>query len=171
VIAVDRLRTARVAALGLDTTSGTPPVLTEISVLHLAGGVITGGPWTYWVQPDVPMREIRPCARPNVRFAPSWPEVAERLADLVGGRILAMHDASRWEVLRRQLPDWEPAGLVFTRELASEVWPGLAGYDLPSQRSSALEAHAVGLLLAELLRDALLPLHDRRGGYVDCGRS
>lgn len=150
--ALDRLRAAQVAAVGLDTTSGTPAVITEVSVLHLSDGVVTGGPWTYWVQPDVPVREIRPAARPNVRLAPAWDEVAERLADSIGARVLAMHDQSRWELLRRQLPDWEPAGLVFTRELAIEVWPDLDGYDLPSRPSSAVEAHAVGLLLAELLR-------------------
>lgn len=168
MVALDRLRTARVAALGLDTTTTTPALLTEVSVLHLAGGVITGGPWTYWVQPDVPMRDIRPPARPNVRFAPGWGEVAERLTDSIGDRVLAMHDQPRWALLHRQLPDWKPAGLVFTRELAGQVWPGLAGYDLPSHPSSALEAHAVGLLLAELLRDAAIPLRERRGGYCGC---
>jgi hypothetical protein len=151
-VALHRLRTASVAALGLDTTSGTPAVISEVSVLHLSGGTITGGPWTYWVQPDVPMREIRPANRPNVRFAPSWDEVAERLIDSIGARVLAMRDQSRWELLRRQLPDWEPAGLVLTRELAGQIRPGLVAYDQPGRPSSALEAHGVGLLLAELLR-------------------
>ena len=107
-------------------------------------------------------------SRPNVRLAPGWTEVAERLVDTIGDRVLAMHERSRWNLLHRQLPDWQPAGLVFTRELAGQVWPGLDGYDLPAHPSSALEAHAVGLLLAELLRDALLPPHDRRGGYANC---
>ena len=163
---VEALRTARLAVVGLDTTMGVPPLITEVAVMYLDGGVITAGPFAYWVAPDVPMHQVQHRSWVNVRQAPPWPEVAGQVLLAVHGRVLLLHEAGRLDVLRRHLPDWEPAGVAHTRALAEQTWPGLDGYDLravcvaagvdpPRPGSGAVtEAQAVALLLPALLRDA-----------------
>ncbi len=162
------LRRAAVAVLGLDTTTGIPPLITEVAVIYLDGGVISAGPFAYWVAPDAPMHQIRHQSWPEVRLAPAWPQVAEQVRLALSDRVLVTHDAGRLDVLRRHLPDWEPpAGVAHTRDLAEQAWPGLADYalgpatvraginDVPRVGPSAVvEAHAVALLLAALTRHA-----------------
>jgi hypothetical protein len=66
-------------------------------------------------------------------------------------------------VLCRQLPGWQPAHVLFTREVAERRWPGLSSYDLDPLLARAsgyrrsrvgpgavAEAHAVAVLLAAL---------------------
>jgi hypothetical protein len=45
----DKTSAVSLAVLGLSTTTGTPPLIIEAAVIHLTGGLITGGPFTYWV--------------------------------------------------------------------------------------------------------------------------
>ncbi len=164
---VEALRTGRLAVLGLDTTTGVPAQITEVAVMYVDGGVITAGPFAYWVAPDAPMHQVRHRSWANVRLAPPWPEVAEQVLLAVAGRVLVTHDAARVDVLRRHLPDWEPAAVVHIRVLAERVWPGLVSYDLGSVSVAAslaplpqsgpgavAEAYAVALLLPALFRDA-----------------
>lgn len=172
-MSADPLAETRLAALGLDVTTGRPPLITEASVLHLDGGMITAGPWTWQVQPDAPACEVRPALRTDLWLAPAWDEVAGRVVEQLFGRALIVHDVGRWAVLRAHLPDWQPPAVVFTRRLAQTVWPGLAGYDLPALAQRAgitqttgtsigarAEAHAAALLLLSLTRaTGRLPLH------------
>jgi hypothetical protein len=63
--------------------------------------------------------------------------------------------------LHQHLPDWQPAGLIHTRELAEQTWPDLSNYDLdhpsspePGRGGGALtEAHRIALLLDTLVHD------------------
>jgi hypothetical protein len=158
------LRRAAVAVLGLDTTTGTPPLITQVAVIYLDGGVITAGPFAYWVAPDAPMFQVRHQSWSQVRLAPTWPKVAEQVRLALRDRVLITHDAGRLDVLRHHLPDWQPpAGAVHTRDLAEQAWPGLPDYALgPASAhagttdrvgpSAVLEAHAVALLLAAMLQ-------------------
>ena len=67
-------------------------------------------------------------------------------------------EAAAWRaILRRHLPDWQPAGVVFTHDLAEQVWPGLDGYHLPTDHGAAVEAHTVALILTHLLAECGLP--------------
>jgi len=162
---VEALWTAEAVAIGLDTTSGVPPLIVEVVLYHLTGGAVTGGPFGFWVAPDAPLHQVRVSSWPNVRLAPPWPEVAERVTEAIGERLLVVHERDRLEILRRHLPDWKPAAVVFTRELAERIWPGLADYSLRplSQedqrgRGATLEAHATALLLGAALKESGSPV-------------
>ncbi len=163
---VDALRGARVAVVGLDTTTGTPPLITELAVVYAKDGVITAGPLVFWVDPDPPVgTDVRPQTRARTRLAPRWPEVADRVLDALSGRVVVTHDADRLDIVRRHLPDWQPVEVAYTRDLAGQVWPGMDDYTLDAAvirarirglarvgPGSSVEAHAVALLLATLLR-------------------
>ncbi len=168
MIGLDGLRRGRVAVVGLVTTTGTPPLITELAVVYAKDGVITAGPLVFWVDPDAPVgTDVRPQSRAQTRLAPRWPEVADRVLAALSGRVVVTHDADRLDIVRRHLPDWEPVDVAFTLDLAGQVWPGLDDYTLDTAVSharirgfprvgpgSAVEAHAVALLLAALLRQA-----------------
>lgn len=159
------LRTARVAVVGLRTTTGRPPLIVETTVYHLDGGCIAGGPYGYWSAVDVPRREVPSDCWPNLHDAPPWAETAVRLAEVLANRVLVVHDRDRWEILRRHLPDWQPAGLAFTGDLAGHVWPDLADWSLGAvaaragipgimpgvARSAIVEAQVIALLLGRLV--------------------
>src|SRR5262249_32148821 len=114
---------------------------------------------------DVPMTQVPARLWPKVRLAPPpWAEVAGRLLAAVGERTVVVHDRARWEVLCRHLPGWQPAEVVFTREVAERWWPGLSSYELDPLLARATkhrrsrvgpdavaEAHAVAVVLAALL--------------------
>src|SRR5215470_18018805 len=160
------LRSAGMAAVGLVTTIGGRPLVVEAAVFHLAGGgQIAAGPFAYLAAVDVPMTQVPARLWPKVRLAPPpWAEVAGRLLAAVGERTVVVHDRARWEVLCRHLPGWQPAEVVFTREVAERWWPGLSSYELgpllaratKHRRSrvgpdAVAEAHAVAVVLAALL--------------------
>ncbi len=164
---VDRLRTGRLVAIGLETTTGIPPQITEIAMMYVDRGVITAGPFDYRVQPDAPMAEIGPRARSHMRTASMWRDVAEQILLGVAGRIPVTHDAGRLRILHHHLPDWQPPEAVYTRQLAEIALPGLSSYDLERVSQAAgfdllprygygavVEAQTVALLLPILLRRA-----------------
>src|SRR5262249_20352878 len=113
---------------------------------------------------DAPLAQVPVRLWPSVRLAPPWAEVADRVLLALDGRTLVVHDQARLDVLRRHLPDWQPAEVVFTRALAERWRPRLvAGGPGPrtapaatGDRRSRLgpgavaEAHAVAVLLATL---------------------
>ncbi len=169
------LCTARIAALGLDVTTGVPPLIFQIAIYQVDGGAITAGPLCFWVDPDAPLAQIRASAWPSVRLAPRWPEVAERVKVAVADRIVAVQDDARWDVVARHLPDWQPVGVTHARELAERTWPGLSDYSLilpgvePGRGGGALvEAHRVALLLGALRDQAGRP--NRAGRIRQVGR-
>jgi len=90
------------------TTTGVPPLVTEVAVYHLAGGVVAAGPLVWPVAVDAPMLEIPHRCRPSMRLAPPWSEVTRYLLPVLARRVLVVHDECRLEVLRWHLPDWEP---------------------------------------------------------------
>jgi hypothetical protein len=169
------LRAARVAALGLDTTTGDPPLIVAASVYCMDAGVIAGGPFSYWSTVDAPRHEVPARHWPNLRHAPDWPETAGRLVEVIADRVLVMHEPDRWNILRRHLPDWQPAGVVLTRNLAEQAWPGLTDYSLgsigveprgPDLRGpgAVVEAQVIALLVATLLRSTEAGLSARHDG-------
>jgi exodeoxyribonuclease X len=163
-VSVDVLARSALAVVGLETTTSTPPLILTLAVAHVRLPGPVEGPWVFWVRPDVSWQYIRQSARPNVTLAPSWSEVAERFTDLVGDRVLVVADAWDAEVLRAHLPDWQPAGIVFAREIAEQVWPHLDDHDLPRRSGADVQAYALLTLIPELVHDAALPPDQRRGG-------
>ena len=168
---LDVVRRAPLAVVGLDTTTGVPPLITEAAVYHLAGGVVTAGPLCWPVAPDAPMFQIPHRSRSNLRLAPPWSKVAGHVVATVARRVVVMHEQTRLTVLRRHLPDWEPGPVLFTADLAERVWPGLVSYGLWSVTAAVgidhipgvggagagavAEAYAVAMLLHALAREAV----------------
>jgi hypothetical protein len=163
-MSVRLLGAAQLALVGLDTTLGVPTLITECALLHVADGVATGGPWVYWVQPDVSWHRVRRESVPNLRLAPPWSEVAERVVEAIGRRVLVLHERESYAVLRAHLPDWAASRVVFTRDVAEHVWPGLSDYGLTTHSGASAQLHALSLLITSLVTDAALPLAERRGG-------
>jgi DNA polymerase III epsilon subunit-like protein len=175
-MSLDVVRWSPLAVVGLDTTTGVPPLITEAAVYHLTRGVMTAGPLLWPVAPDAPIFQVPRRSRPNLRLAPPWSTVAGHVMTALARRVLVMHDPARLDVLRRHLPDWEPGQVLFTCELAETVWPGLAGYGLESVTAAVgvnravgaagagavAEAHAVAMLLHTLAREAVR--HGERAG-------
>jgi hypothetical protein len=139
-------------------------MIVEAAVYQLTGSLVTAGPLGFWAAPDVPMADVPPGWWAHVRLAPRWADVAERLIEAIDGRTVVVHEPARLEVLRRHLPDWQPAGVVFVRELAARRWPGLADYGLTALTArvtdglvtrlgpgATAEAQALALLLGALL--------------------
>src|SRR5262250_358963 len=160
---VDVLRDAKDAVLGLTTTTGTPLLIVEAAIYYVTGGLITSGPISYWATVDVPRREVPQRCWPNLYHAPPWQQTAGRLIEAIGDRPLVLHDRDQWEVLRRHLPDWQPTGgVLLTRSLAEQTWPGLTDYSLdpltataglptPSGHGAVVQAQVTTLLLGTLL--------------------
>jgi hypothetical protein len=167
----DALRAAEMAVVGLTVTSGSPALIVEAAVFHLRGAQIVAGPFVYWVAPDTSVGEVPVRLWPTVRLAPSWREVAERLTgDVLDRPVVVVHEPARLDVLRQHLPDWQPADVLITRELAKLVWPRLGGYDLDALTArttggqlavvgpgAVAEAQAIALLLGALLPAASDP--------------
>jgi len=163
-MAAELTRAARLAVLGLTTTTDTPPLIVQAAVLPMTGGLITGRLHMYLVAPDPAMEEVPVRWWANLRVTLPWAEVAGRLAELLDQRTVVVHEPGRLDVLRRHLPDWQPHSVLVTRELAQQLWPRLTGHDLDTltahitnQRvnrvdpGAVAEAQAVALLLGALL--------------------
>ena len=156
------------AVVGLEVTTGRPPLIVQTAVYHVDSGSITAGPLCCWVDPDAPWNQIRVSAWPTVRLSPRWPEVAERVTGLIADRLLAVADRDRLDVLRRHLPDWHPAAVIFLDELAEQASPCLARAGLDrtdllgslghpgsrAGRGAIAEAHDAALLLSALINHA-----------------
>jgi exodeoxyribonuclease X len=155
---------APLAAVGLGTTTGTPAMIVEAAVYQLTGGLVTAGPVGFWAAPDAPLADVPPGWWANVRLAPPWADVAGRLVEAIDDRMVVVHEPARLEVLCRHLPDWQPTGVLFVRDLAERHWPGLDDYGLTTLTTRATnglvtrvgpgataEAQALTLLLRALL--------------------
>jgi hypothetical protein len=163
-VSVHLLRAGRLALVALDTTTGVPALVTECAVLHMDAGAVSAGPWSYWVQPDVSWRDVRRESVPNVRLAPPWSAVAERVVEAIGRRVLVVHERGSYAVLRAHLPDWAASRVVFTREVAEHVWPDLDSYDITERAGAAAQLYALNVLVSALVTGSALPLSQRRGG-------
>jgi hypothetical protein len=106
---LDALRVARTVTLGLDITTGQPPLIVQAAAYRVAGGLITGGPFSYYAAVDAPYHQIPQRCWPSLYHAPLWPKTAGRLVELIADRVLVMHDRDRFNLLRRHRPDWQPA--------------------------------------------------------------
>jgi hypothetical protein len=161
---IELVRDTPLSLVALDTTMNVPPLITECCIAHMDDGRVSAGPWTYWVQPDVSWLYIRPQAWPKVCLAPSWAEVAGRVVEAIGGRVMVMHSVSTYSVLRGHLPDWVPPRAVFTRAISRKTWTELEDYALPSRSGAGAALHALSLLVPALIAEAPVPSAMRGGG-------
>jgi len=152
VVSLDALRTTPMAVVGLDTTAAVPAQLVGVAVFHLAGPVVTGGPYGFWVQPDAPLRQVRRDLWPHVWQAPPWAEVAEHVLETLTGRVLVMAAPDRLALLRQHLPDWEPGAVLYARDLTGGTRADADHEEITTGRGAGTEAYT----LAERVAAALL---------------
>src|SRR5262249_15999906 len=94
-MAAELTRAARLAVLGLTTTTDTPPLSGQAAVLAMTGGLITGRLHMYLVAPDPAMEEVPVRWWANLRVTLPWAEVAGRLAELLDQRTVVVHEPGR----------------------------------------------------------------------------
>ncbi len=163
---VRMLRSTPFAVVGLDTTTAVPPQLVGVAVYHLAGPVITGGPFGFWAQPDAPLDHVPHQLWPYVWTAPPWPEVAEHVLGALADRVLVLAGPDRLRLLQQHLPEWVPAAVLFGRDLVGRARPGMDLEDFGTGLGAGMESHT----LAERVAAALLdppPRVDRLPGGPD----
>jgi hypothetical protein len=149
---LDGLRSTPLAAVGMDTTTAVPPQLVGLAVFHLAGPVITGGPYGFWAQPDAPLTQVRHELWPYVWQAPPWSEIAGHVLDSLADRVLILAAPDRLSLLRQHLPEWEPAAVLYARDLTPHTRTGTDHDEITIGRGAGLEAYT----LTERIGAALL---------------
>lgn len=144
----------------------------ELAVVHLdSGGAITGK-WETLINPgrDLGAQHVHRIRAADIRYAPTFAEIAGRFLELVRGRRLAAHNASfdrrflGFELERLGKPiDLGPEDFLCTMQLSSQVLSGgrsladcCAAYDIEidEAHSAGGDAEATALLLASLLQEA-----------------
>lgn len=122
------------AVVDLEGNGQRPPEMVELAVVPVAGGMI-GEPLSWLVRPEAPItpfaRRIHGITAHMVAGAPAFAEVAKDIQLALSGRLIVAHNAPvDLGVLRRQLPDWEPAEVFDTLRLARRLRPDRVSYRL-----------------------------------------
>jgi exodeoxyribonuclease X len=113
-----------------------PPEVVECAVTYLDGLTIIGTPRAWLVHPTQPItplvtRKVHGITNADVVHAPTIGQLAPQLLDALADRVPIAHNARvEKDVLRTQLPQWQPAAILDTMRLARKVWPGLKSYSL-----------------------------------------
>jgi DNA polymerase III epsilon subunit-like protein len=138
------LRELRFAVLDLETTGGSPRArwgkdgrflqpseITEVGLVHLSGPVVEGR-WSSLasIQGFLPeeIQRLTGISLPMLAGAPSWEQVALKMAPKLEGRIWVAHHAPYdGSFLKAWLPEgiWRRHRLICTRLLAKKLIPEL----------------------------------------------
>lgn len=129
----------RYAVIDVEGNGQHPPDLVELAVVPIADGVI-GEPTAWLCKPDEPItgmaRRIHGITNDVVATAPVFAEVAAEVRRHLSGAVLVAHNASvDLGVLKRKLPDFEPAEVLDTLKLSRRLLPGQASHRLGSLAS------------------------------------
>src|SRR5207253_11337884 len=94
-----------------------------------------GKPAPGWVSPPTPppgfARHIHHISNAMVETAPSLADVEDEVLAALGGRTIVAHNAHvDVDVLKRELPGWEPVGVFDTLRLARRLVPDLTSFKL-----------------------------------------
>jgi DNA polymerase III epsilon subunit-like protein len=122
------------AVVDVEGNGQRPPDLVELAIVPISGGVIQQ-PSSWLVRPNTPItpfaRRIHGITAGHVAEAPRFPEIEKEIRTALDGRIFVAHHASvDLGVLRRKLPDWEPAEVFDTLRLARRLRPDRISYRL-----------------------------------------
>lgn len=140
-------------AVDVEGNGQRPPDLVEVAVVPVEAGVV-GAPASWLVRPP---RPILPMARrfhritdDEVAHAPTIWQVSEEVREALDGAVFVAHSAHvDLGVLTRELPGFEPCGVVDTLKLARRA--------LPDRDSYTLGALAADLGLTDGLPEGLAP--------------
>lgn len=176
------LGSAEFAVVDLETTGSVIGVdeIIEIGLCILRGGkTVETFSTLVWSDRPIPpwVARLTGIRNDDLEGAPTFSDVAERLAGLLDGRVFVAHDIRfdlpflRWEFARRGIAHPAVTGLC-TLQLSRQLWPELASRSLPDlarrfnishenpHRAAADAAATAGVLREALVRSAELGLVD-----------
>jgi DNA polymerase III epsilon subunit-like protein len=111
-----------------------PPELVEVAVVPIVGGII-GAPSSWLVRPEQPIKHfatrIHGLTNKDVADCPLFTNIAAQVAETLKADVVVAHNAHvDVDVLRRQLPGWEPSEVFDTLGLARRLMPNQVRYRL-----------------------------------------
>jgi DNA polymerase III epsilon subunit-like protein len=111
-----------------------PPELVELAVVPIMGGIV-GEPQSWLVRPEHPIKHIATTFHGirthDVAGCPPIAEICKEVLAALDAPALVAHNAHvDVDVLRRELPGWEPPETFDTLKLARWLVPDLPGYKL-----------------------------------------
>ena len=138
--AVDRLRSARFAAIDFETATEQRASACAVAVTLVDGGQVTNTR-RWLIRPpendysgfNIAIHGIRP---EDTMHSPEFLEVWREVLEVIGDRPLVAHNASfDLSVLRQSLDhegaEWPTLDVFCTLLLSRRIWPGLPSYSLP----------------------------------------
>ncbi|WP_433225356.1 3'-5' exonuclease [Microtetraspora malaysiensis] len=157
----------------VEGNGATPPDLVEVAAVPIAAGrPVPESACRTLVRPPRPITRfatrVHRITNQDVAGAPSWEEVAPAVHAHLRHTWIAAHNAGvDYNVLRRHLPGWKPAGVIDTLRLARATYPAAPRYTLDAllayaaipltgiggrRHRAGFDAHATALLLLDLAR-------------------
>jgi DNA polymerase III epsilon subunit-like protein len=161
----------RLLVVDVEGNGANPPDLVEVAAIPIVDGrPVPESAKTTLVRPPQPITAfatgVHHLTNTDVAHAPTWTSIAPYVQADLDGAWIAAHNASvDYNVLRRHLPTWEPAGVIDTLRLARATHPtgtrhgldallahiGADTTSIPGRRHRAgFDAHATALLLLDL---------------------
>lgn len=162
---------SRLLVVDVEGNGAAPPDLVEVAAIPISDGrPVPEAARCTLVRPPRPISRfatrVHRITNDAVQDAPLWESIAAAVqADLQGAWIAAHNASVDYNVLRRHLPDWQPAGVIDTLRLARATYPAAPGYSLDAllaykaialtgvvgeRHRAGFDAHATALLLLEL---------------------
>lgn len=124
----------RYAVVDVEGNGHRPPDLVELAVVPIDAGNV-GEPVSWLVRPIEPItsfvRRIHGITDDLIAGAPRFEDVADEVRATLDDAAIVAHNAHvDLDVLRRKLPEWEPAEVFDTLKLARRLVPGQPAYRL-----------------------------------------
>jgi exodeoxyribonuclease X len=125
---------ARLVVADVEGNGRRPPRLVETAVVPIVAGSI-GEPVTWLIRPPEPITwqasQIHRITNADVAELPGIDAVAADIRAHLDGALVVAHNAHiDLDVLTRELPGWQPVGVVDTLKLARVRLPGRPSYKL-----------------------------------------
>lgn len=171
--------TLRFVVVDVEGNGQQPPELVELAVVPIVGGSV-GQPTSWLVRPPHPIKHLATTFHGlrthDVAGCPAITEIAAEVLAALDAPALVGHNAHvDVDVLRRELPGWEPPETFDTLKLARRLVPELPTYKLGDlvERFKLAEGLPEGMKPHRATYDALVTarlfalLADRAGNLED----
>jgi DNA polymerase III epsilon subunit-like protein len=125
----------RLVVVDVEGNGQQPPEIVELAAATITDGELRK-PMSWLVKPARPIsglvtRKVHGITNADVADAPALAEIRAEVEALLAGRWMVAHNAHvEAELLARQLPNYQPAGILDTLRLARVLWPGRPSYGL-----------------------------------------